>query len=102
MFSVLINLIHRLSMIPIIGAPFRILFFAITGKTRHMPNERGAVVPRKLLIGRIMRTVAFLLFVIVAFFGYQLLKPADNQPAEILDTSGGCLLYTSPSPRDRG
>ena len=82
-----INLLYLLSTIPVVGFPFRMLLVAITGESRHMPNERGAVVPRKLLIGRIIRTLCFLLFVAVAIAGYQLLKHGKgNRSAEGRDT----------------
>ena len=89
MLSILINFLNRLSGIPIIGILFRMLMIAITGDYWHMPNERGAVVPPKLLAGRIIRFVVFMLFVAAAFVGYQLIKPDNkNQPAEIDDTGG--------------
>ena len=81
----LIKVLHQLSTIPVVGIPFRMLLITITGKSRHMPNERGKVVPRKLLIGRIIRAMAFLLVVAVFFVGYKLLitPNSENQPVDL-------------------
>ena len=95
MRRILINLLHQLSSIPIIGSQFEKALGALTGKTRHMPNERGKVVPRKLLIGRIIRAMAFLLVVAVFFVGYKLLitPNSENQPVDIGDTGTRGLQY---------
>lgn len=56
-FLISIPIIGRFVVIPLLEAG--------SGKTRRMPNERGEVVPKKLLIGRILRFFLFLFAAVI-------------------------------------
>ena len=75
--------IRFLVSIPIIGrfivVPVLELF---SGKTRRMPNERGEVVPRKLLTGRILRAFFVLLAIAGFFLIYQVVANHSNNDSD--------------------